>query len=126
MLQDGRTALYWSAFHGHVEAFRVLLAAGANPAIVRKIYSVCLPDLTQERGIFGCCYVVFLRLTSCLAEIYVGPTQVPAYEGHVYGSATLHKILRRDLPPSTTPPLSCPRRWTPIYYIARLNRATLT
>ena len=30
--QFGQSASFWAAYHGRLEAFRTLLAAGANPA----------------------------------------------------------------------------------------------
>ena len=37
LLQNGRTASWWAATYGHLEALRTLLAAGANPAAADKV-----------------------------------------------------------------------------------------
>ena len=37
LLQNGRTASWWAATNGHLEALRTLLAAGANPAAADKV-----------------------------------------------------------------------------------------
>lgn len=38
-LQSGCTALYYTASRGHLEAFQILLAAGANPVAATKVKS---------------------------------------------------------------------------------------
>ena len=34
--KSGNTALHWAALNGHLEAVRVLLGAGANPAVINN------------------------------------------------------------------------------------------